>query len=303
MPKKLYIALEQHVINTFQNNRLFVYHNKLYELIRVGKPRPQGGGECKTDVYVELKNKKDGKVDIFKISVKTDGSHEFEENKVSAERAEAYFGENWEEIIINATSQLKDNFESKTLLYATGSHPTKPNSITLGWKMEIANKARSLSVPVPLTNREIIDYVYKGTNLPINKKNALVNDIVIENSGVAEYLLVTTIQHIQSPVDVLNQIVSIDGIELNETYLIFTANNYRTDVKKADGPRPLAVRIEWRVENGKLTPCFCYDKPLKYTGERDMVPLVIYALEILGKKNIVDINPDKDISDPKIYKR
>lgn len=43
----------------------------------------------------------------------------------------------------------------------------------------------------------------------------------------------------------------IDNVDIGDTYFIFTANNYRTDVKKADGPRALAVRIEWVVDNGK----------------------------------------------------
>ena len=56
--------------------------------------------------------------------------------------------------------------------------------------------------------------------------------------------------------------------------MIFTANNYRTDVEKADGKRPLAVRIEWECKNNKLTPLFYYDKPLHYTGGGDMRPKV-----------------------------
>ena len=47
---------------------------------------------------------------------------------------------------------------------------------------------------------------------------------------------------------------SIDTKKIDDTYLIFTANNYRTDVEKADGKRPLAVRIEWECKNNKLTP-------------------------------------------------
>ena len=48
MAKKTYGILEQHIIDTFRNDRLFTYRGKLCEVIEAGKPRPQGGGECKT---------------------------------------------------------------------------------------------------------------------------------------------------------------------------------------------------------------------------------------------------------------
>ena len=98
------------------------------------------------------------------------------------------------------------------------------------------------------------------------------NDRVIPNSGEAEYLIVTRIEDIRTSDDVIEQMELIDDAEIGDTYFIFTANNYRTDVQKADGPRFLAVRIEWGVDNGRMIPTFHYDEPLKYTGERDMAP-------------------------------
>ncbi len=301
MPKKGYGELEQHIIETMQRDRLVEYHHRLYEVKNVGKPRPQGSGECKTDVYVELNERDSGHRFEVKISVKTDGLQEFQENKVTANRAEAFFGEDWQDIIVKATRSLKSSFESRVLLYASGAYPIKPNSITLGWKLEIANKPRALSVRAPLSDDEIRDFVYKGINQPMNKRDAIVNGRVIRNSGIADYLLVTKIHRIRSSKDVLSQMIAIDTAYIDDTYLIFTANNYRTDVNKADGPRPLAVRIEWRVLDGKLTPIFHYDNPLIYTGEKHMVPYVKKALQILGRKNIIDIDPDNDLSDPHIF--
>ena len=53
MPKKNYGKLEEHVIDTMQRDRLFTYRDKMYEVMKVGKPRPNtSGGECKTDVFV-----------------------------------------------------------------------------------------------------------------------------------------------------------------------------------------------------------------------------------------------------------
>jgi len=301
MPKKYYGKLEEHIINTFQNERIFAYQGKLYELLVAGKPRPQGGGECKTDVYVAAKQQHTDRILEWKISVKSEESQEFQGNKLTSDDAEAYFGEDWENIVIEATTSLQGAFENRVLLYASGKYPVKPNSITVGWKLEIASKPRALSVQVPLTDREIRDYVYKGLNQSIWKQNSYVNGHIIEGSGVADYLLVSKIENISSVEDVFEQMVYIDDAWLEDTYLIFTANNYRTDVDKADGPRALAVRIEWQCQNNKLVPFFYYNHPLMYTGERDMSPLVKRALQELGKRNITDINPKVDLLSEDMY--
>ena len=152
-----------------------------------------------------------------------------------------------------------------------------------------------MSVPIPLSERRIKDYIYKGINQTSDKKDAVVNGRVVPDSGVADYLLVTCKENIKTANDVIEQMELIDNVDIGDTYFIFTANNYRTDVKKADGPRALAVRIEWVVDNGEMTPKFHYDHPLQYTGEQDMAPIVRHALDYLGKENITDMNPGIDV--------
>lgn len=301
MPKKFYAELEQHIIATMQRDRLFKYQRRMYEVLEVGKPRPNGRGECKTDVYAAIRDTESNTIDELKISVKTEGSHEFEGNKITAETAEAYFGKDWQEIVYEATTSLCNEFENRVLIYASGMNRIQPNSITVGWKLEFARKPRTLSVRIPLTDKQVRDFVYKGTNQSQEKIDAVVNGHVVRGSGVADYLLVTNKGRISSINDVLNQMVLIDEADIEDTYMIFTANNYRSDVDKADGSRALAVRVEWRVINGKLEPIYCYDHPLMYTGEKDMAKYVKYALSLLGKRNISDINPYKDLSDPKLY--
>lgn len=302
MPKKEYGKLEEHIIQIFQNQRIFAYQGKMYDLLVAGKPRPQGsGGECKTDVYVAARQQETECVVEFKISVKSEETQEFQGNKLTSDDAEAYFGEGWENIVIDATTSLKSSFEDRILLYASGKYPTKPNSITVGWKLEIASKPRALSVKAPLTDQEIRDFVYKGTNQALEKQNSCVDGHIIECSGVAEYLLASKIENIMSAEDVLTQMKKIDEADLADTYLIFTANNYRTDVDKADGPRALAVRIEWEYTNKKLVPKFYYDHPLMYTGEKDMRPLVKKALQEMGKENISDIDPKVDLPSENMF--
>lgn len=300
MAKKTYGKLEEHIINVFRKDRLFAYRNKLYEVITVGKPRPQGsGGECKTDVFIRAKEQGTDHIEDIKISVKNDNK-EFMGNKLKKEDVEAYFGSKWEEIVVEATTSLKESFENRVLLYASGKYPTKPNSVTVGWKLEIADRPRALSVKIPLTDQQIRDCVYKGIDLSEEKKNSVVNDKVIINSGVADYLITTSIDAILSADDVIEQMELIDDADIGETYFIFTANNYRTDKDKADGPRSLAVRIEWECKNGKMIPNYCYDQPLQYTGERDMAPFVKEAMKSLGKRNVSELQPGIDV-DADIY--
>lgn len=295
MPQRQYGKLEQHIIETFEKDRFFTYHQKIYEVMIAGKPRPQGaGGECKTDVFVRGKAVETGEIEDIKISVKNENK-EFIGNKLKAADMEAYIGPGWENVVIEATESIQDRFENATLLYATRKHPTCANSITVGWKLEITDKERNLSVPIPLSEQEVRDYAYKGTNLTEEKKNSLVNGVVIEGSGVADYIITTTEADITCANDVIEQMENIDTAEIGDTYFVFTANNYRTDVDKADGPRSLAVRVEWEYNDGKLVHNICYDKPLSYTGERDMAPLVKAALKALGKKNIDELTPNVDV--------
>lgn len=303
MPKKNYRKLEDHIIETMKKDRIFTYQEKTYEIVKVGKPRPNiFGGECKTDVFVRAKEKETEKDIDFKISVKSRDSQEFQENKMTAKRAEAYFGPGWEKIVMNATTSIKEEFENRALLFATGKHPTKPNSMTVGWKLEVADKPRALSVKLPLTDEEIKEYVYRGTNQTEKKRNSVIEGEVIEDSGIADYLLVTETTDIKSTDDVIRQMKAINEMLVDDMYFIFTANNYRTDKNKADGKRALAVRVEWKCEESKLTPLFYYDNPLKYTGGGDMAPIAKEAMKKLGKKNVEDLDPDQDVVNRSIFK-
>ncbi len=302
MAIKYYRELENHVLDTFAEQRFFAYQKKMYEVMIADKPYPQNsGGECKTDVFVRAKEQDTSEIIDIKLSIKSERTQEFQQNKVSAQIAENFFGEDWEDIIFESTTSIKERFKDRVLLYASGKHPTKPNSMTVGWKLEIANKRRALSVRIPLTDDEIREFVYRGSNQSEEKRNAIVNGRIIPNSGMADYMLVTERSKIRRIEDIVEQMIPIEKYPVDDTYLIFTANNYRTDVKKADGPRPLAVRIEWRCFDRKLVPEIYFDEPLRYTGERDMAPLAVEALARLGKKNVDEIDPDEDLEDTSIF--
>ncbi|MCU7202486.1 hypothetical protein [Turicibacter sanguinis] len=291
--KKNYGLLEQHIIDLFEKEKYFVFNNIQYEVQLVGKPRPMSG-ECKTDVYVLGKNN-ENTIEL-KISVKDEETTEFQGNKLTADVVETYLGSNWSDILTKGILQIKQEFENRPLIYVTKHHPTLPNSITLGWKLEISTKKRNLCTEIPLNDQEIRDYVYKGTTQSEIKMNSSINGQTIINSGVANYIIKSTISKLNTTSDVISQLIDIDKFKIDPTYFIFTANNYRTVEDKSDGNRTLAVAIKWEFINHQLTPNFIYDQPLKFTGRDDMKPYLLDALKQLGKNHPSDMNLDLDVS-------
>lgn len=271
MSQKTYGKLEYKVLSLFSIGTKFKWNNEDYTVIISDKPRAKGG-EPKTDVYISASKDSDSEQYIeFKISCKLQGSNEFQENKIKAERARQIWGENWSNILTTAFEEIKDKFYSTKVYLPIGSGKTKETQFTNGWKVEIASKARELSRPLNLTNQEIRDYIYKGTSLDINKKNALVSGKVIVDSGVAEYMLVATPESINSTSDVLDNIILIDDYEIVPHYIIFTANNFRVLKNKSDGNRPLGVQVLWSADllNNKMIYSIDFSHPLdpNYSGK------------------------------------
>lgn len=298
MVKKDYGILEQHIIDLFAEEGSFNFAGTIYQVVEAGKPRPiPGHGECKTDVYI-LGRDSFGNTKELKISVKSLTSV-FQGNKFQPHHAEALLGEDWESIVSTATQNLRHLFESTRLIYPNGYGRTKPNSITMGWKLEIADKPRDLSAKLPLNNQEVRDIVYKGLNQSPEKQDSLVNSRIIYGSGIAEYIIKTDIMTLNSSADVINQMIPIDQLHIKPTYLIFTGNNYRTDVDKTDGPRCLAVIVEWELVNGKLKPVYIYDQPLSRTGKENKLH-VRQLLDQLGITHPSEVDMTKIVCNPSL---
>lgn len=297
MVQRNYSILESRVIDIIQREGRFTYQGRSYNALVVGKPRPQfGSGEPKTDVYILAEVNGDQRE--FKISVKSRSTNEFQENKVTPQRAEDFFGPDYQSIIEQTTRSISQRFSDRHLLFPNGKGATLPNSATVGWKLEIADKPRRLSAPLQLSERDAKDYIYKGTNLPDEKRNAVVNGQIFDGSGEAEYMLYAEIDDIQTSSDIFDNIELIDEVEFEPLYLIFTANNFRTDTGKTDGKRSLAVRVDWSVVGCKLVHTIAYDRPLAVTG-KDQATNVRQALSQLGKQNVDELSPD-DLVDPSI---
>jgi hypothetical protein len=96
-----------------------------------------------------------------------------------------------------------------------------------------------------------------------------VNGEVIENSGVAEYILV--IDHdedIRKDVDFyLSDMPEISKyVEGEKIFFACKALNYFEVTDKWDGDRPLAVQVLWSMTGGKLEARLNFDTPLKCKG-------------------------------------
>lgn len=265
----------------------FVFQNKKYKVILSGKPTCHKA-EPKTDIYILAESEYD-KVEI-KISYKKENA-DFIENKMSAERAKQLFGINWELIIEQSTTAIRDKFEERMLIYKNKFKRTEKGAITLGWKFELLNKnSGELSGKMLLTEEQVIE-VYAGSNLSEDKRNAMVCGQVIENSGIANYILMD--EDVHSAQDVIDKMIPItEYVKLHPNiYFACKALNYRTFAGKWDGDRPLSVQVFWNAEKNKLVPKLVYDKPLMIKGNEVAGRLLQY-MKLLNIKTTDDIDDD-----------
>ncbi len=225
----------------------------------------------------------------IKISYKKENA-DFIENKMSAERAEQLFGDDWANIIEKSTTAISERFEERMLIYKNSYKRTEKGAITLGWKFELLNKnSGELSGKMLLTEEQVID-VYAGGKLAEDKRNAMVNGEVIENSGVANYILMD--ENVHSAQDVVDKMIPIKDYVMAhpDIYFACKALNYRTFAGKWDGDRPLSVQVNWNAEDNKLVPELVYDQPLTVKGNEA-------ANRLLGYMKALNIKTTDDIDD------
>ena len=278
---------ERRILAFMTEGTEFVFQDKKYKVIFSGKPTCHKG-EPKTDIYILAKYEHD-KTEI-KISYKKENA-DFIENKMSAERAEQLFGTDWEGIIEQSTTAIRDRFEERMLIYKNKYKRTEKGAITLGWKFELLNKnSGDLSGKMLLTEEQVID-VYAGSNLSEDKRNAMVCGQVIEDSGIANYILMD--EDVHSAQDVIDKMIPItEYVKLHpDIYFACKALNYRTFAEKWDGDRPLSVQVFWDAEENKLVPKLVYDKPLTVKGNEVAGRLLQY-MKLLNIKTTDDIDDD-----------
>lgn len=278
---------ERRILSYFIHGTEIFFNKRNLKIQEAGKPTCSQG-EPKTDIYV-LASDNMGSEEI-KISYKKENA-DFLENKTNAERAEQLFGPDWRWIIERSTTDIRENFERRMRIYKEKLARTEKGAITLGWKFELMNKpSGDLSGNMILTPEQVYD-VYAGTNLSADKRNATVNGRIILESGVADYILVTDC--VNSAQDIIDRMISIkDYVRMHPNiYFACKALNYRTFAKKYDGNRPLAVQVDWHIEDEKLVSDLVFDRPLEMNGT-EMAERLFYCMKYLGIRTTDGIGPD-----------
>lgn len=281
-------AAEHRILDMFRTGTRFIFNETEHIVQFSGKPTCSKG-EPKTDIYISAKSVNSTNEE-FKISFKMLNA-DFLENKINAQRAEQLLGSNWSGLISQATSNIEQLFLSKPLIYKQKFGRTDAGAITLGWKFELLKvPSGQLSGIVNLTKEQTID-VYSGTNLTDDKKNSKVNNIIIPNSGVSNYILFEN-EQFSTPQQVINSLIPIaDYVDLNpDIYFACKALNYRTFKYKYDGNRPLAVYVDWFTKENKLAHTICFDTPLEQGGDYVFAKLKS-ALNTIGADTTKDFNP------------
>lgn len=274
-----FVKSEQQIIDLFPKGTNFTFDGKTYTVIACGKPRPFSG-ECKVDVYICGKAA-DGEIREIKISVKQNNA-DFLENKMSLSRAKEIFGEKAQEIIGDCLKSIEDMFISDYLVCFDRYGRTESHTMKLGWKFELINKLGGLkSGEMALTDEQKYD-IFAGINLPPDKKNSRVDGVEIENSGVANYIIELDGQKLTMQ-KCLNSLQPIKEYAKKQTiYFACKALNYRFDKCKWDGARPLAVYVDWSLNDGKLDGKLVFDKPLSHDGNEigENLRVLLKQLEI-----------------------
>lgn len=255
---------ESMVIKLFAPDTEIMFEGEKYVIKECAKPRPNSG-ECKTDVYVKLQS--DLSTRELKISVKQKNA-DFIENKIKYERAKEILGDNVDKILRESINSLRDKFLSQYLIVFDRYKSTYAQSIKLGWKFEFVNKAGGdLCGKLAVTPDQLKD-IYAGQNLPNSKRNAFVNDQIVENSGVANYILVLDPKRNYTLKECIGLLTPVDEYVQNhpDVYFVCKALNYRATADKWDGDRPLAVYVDWSIVNGKMTGKLVFEQPLKKMG-------------------------------------
>lgn len=286
---------ERRIASLLRKGNTFNYQGDNFTIVNSGKPTCMKG-EPKTDIYVEAESEYGDIIEI-KITYKKENA-DFIENKTNAVRAKALFGDDWENIIMQATESIRDVFENKKLIYKSAAARTERGAITLGWKYELLNKTGGgLSGLVKLTREQIID-VYAGTHISKDKRDARVNGEIIENCGIANCILMN--DGVATTQEIIDNLYTIDDyVDMYPTvYFACKALNYRTFRNKYDGNRPLSVYVDWYVENGQLCHNLVFDSPLSVGGD-EVADNLIAALNELGIDTTDDITADI-VSDPSI---
>ena len=301
------------------SNSTFTFNGKKYKAGKAYKPQKQGsGGETKTDAYFIAKNLVNNTNEEFKISYKKT-TFSFVENKLPKKNAPGVYGKNWSNEIKKRTTSLMDKFKEEAVFYQTAkdlpSNSVKrpshvyPGSIVLGWRHEFEAKkgknGRKLSY---LETKELAGTLWSGKNKLPEYKNGIVKELdsePITSSGEPNHFLKMKIPDETIPVnEIFEKLKSLEQVKQEyNIYSAFIAHSYDPINMKQHGGtgRDLAVVVDWKEKNGKLTANLNFENPLETNSNtsRDEIKKIIKDFDLEVGKNF-DIKKFKEILEPSI---
>ncbi|MCZ4693311.1 hypothetical protein DWB61_02040 [Ancylomarina euxinus] len=251
---------ETDILDQFTAGTSFTLDSKNYTVLESGKPRPPKG-EGKTDLYILANDSNNNSIEL-KISIKQHNA-DFLENKISLDRAIQILGDDAQDIISDSISDIEDEFRDDYLITINKYGRTVAKTLKIGWKFELLNcKSGAKSGLMKLNDAQKID-VYSGSNLDCSKKNSNVNGRIVANSGVANCILELKKNPTLTTQTIINDLRPIaDYAKTQSIYFACKAVNYRMTPDKWDGNRPLAVYVNWFIDDSKLNGEIVFDSPL-----------------------------------------
>jgi hypothetical protein len=251
---------EDQILSHFVPGSLIEFEGRSYGIITSDKPFSQDSkGEPKTDIYMLLEDRMSGETREVKITYKS-ANYQFLENKMSGARFFSIFNKEEQKEILRA---LPQNERVNREFEITTDKLLEPESkLTLGYRLDIMSSDTTGYMPIGVS-QETMTEILAGDKLDDNKKHGVVNGKVVENSGVANYILIG--DDFNSSASVLSNMVAIsDYVAKDENRLISLApkavnmipsraKHFGGDkVKPWDGNRPLAISLKWTHEGDKL---------------------------------------------------
>ena len=263
---KQFSKTEKDLLGLLKSGSDFTFNSNKYKIIKAAKPSPPSG-ECKTDIYILGEDSSGKKIEI-KISIKQHNA-DFLENKMSLERAIQIFGCNAQKIIANSLHKIEESFKNDYLVLFDSYKTTEAKTLKIGWKFELLNKeGGDKSSYIELNEQQILN-IYSGTELDSSKKNSYVDKEIVQDSGVANYVLETEENKLYKIQEIFDKLQKVDQyIKDKKIYFACKAINYRVVPNKWDGNRPLSVYIDWKITNNKLNAEIIMNNPLgKHANE------------------------------------
>ena len=274
---------EKNLMKIFPKGLVFYYKDRFWKVIDVGKPKTNGGGgEPKTDVYIKFniyENKhmyeKNNPAQIIAIQISLKATNaDFVENKMIYERARQIFKENTDIVLKEILEKIYEGDSEGFLKIMKAGRTDKKhgNGLFLGMRMDFMSHPNGKkSCSYPLTKEQKRE-IFTGSTLEDSKRNAIVNGVIVENSGVANKYLKMDVQGNETPQEILDNLISLEMdshfYEDVEIYPTLKGCYYYPSDGYYEGKRALMMGVNYSYDTTNKTfipEGLIFDNPLKYT--------------------------------------